>query len=101
MNRNFLKFLNNQNSVYLKNRMDFDKFYDLLEKYELVWILGKTKETFIDYDYWLHIAKINKCNIDKGFIFEYDVNKGLAFGDSIEKSTEWFEIPPYTVKDFI
>lgn len=94
MNRNFLKFLSNRNGIIVRNRNDYNRLIDLLKSYKLEWILGNSRNRNLSFDYWFHLAEFNKVNVGNGFIFEFDVYKGIAFGDSIERSIDWFGVPP-------
>ena len=93
-NFKFVEFLSTNNTIIINNEEDFKKFKKFLKKLNMLGIL-KGKE---DYYYWLSLTKINNCSYGY-IIFEYNNNKGLTFGYSIDKSIEWYGLPPIIVDE--
>ena len=93
-NFKFVEFLSTNNTIIINNEEDFKKFKKFLKKLNMLEIL-KGKE---DYYYWLSLTKINNCSYGY-IIFEYNNNKGLTFGYSIDSSIEWYGLPPIKVEE--
>lgn len=99
MNRytnNWVRFLNNTNTIIINGERDFKSFNSLCKKVGL---------DFPYTDYWslLHIAQINHCVIGYGSVLvEYNCSKGFTIGyKSIEESEKWFEQKPFKIKDLL
>ena len=93
-NFKFVEFLSTNNTIIINNEEDFKKFKKFLKKINMLGIL-KGEE---DFYYWLRLTRINNCYFGY-IIFEYNNYKGLTFGYSIDKSIEWYGLPPIKVEE--
>ena len=90
----WLSFLSTNNTLLINNEIEFEQFKTFLLKLDMIDIL----RGYMQYSDWQYIAKNNGYPINY-IIFEYNNFKGLTFGYTIEKSKEWYEKEPLTVKD--
>ena len=90
----FIDFLSNRNVIKITNEEEFVRFYNFLEKLNLLDILKNNTK----FQNWQKLALINNRNIHC-FLFEYDNTRGLTWGDDIQKSINWYGIEPLTVED--
>lgn len=93
-NFKFVEFLSTNNTIIINNEEDFKKFKKFLKKLNMLGILKGNE----DYYYWLSLTKINNCSYGY-IIFEYNNNKGLTFGYSIDSSINWYGVEPINVNE--
>lgn len=96
MNGNFkwIEFLSKNNTLLINNEKEFNQFKKFLQHLDMLSILGKNTE----YYNWQYLAGIN-CKPTNYIIFEYDNYKGLTFGYTVQKSKDWYDKEPLTIKD--
>lgn len=92
----WIDFLNNGNTVLVKNEKDFAIFKEFLQQHNLIGILGDSTE----FENWRNLASINNMKPDI-FLFEYANDKGLTWSDNIEESIEWHEKEPLKPEELL
>lgn len=93
--KKWIDFITNSNSLLVNNEKEFEKFKEFLNKLDLIDEL-KGYNHFYE---WQKLAKINDYD-DEYIIFEFQPNKGLTFGYTIDSSKKWFGLEPMNVDDF-
>lgn len=85
-------FMNTENTIEIKNKIEFSLFLEALEDLELLDKVLPKKNNRI-YEYWKNLVFINsKGKYD--LVFEYDEDKGLTFYTDREISINWYNKEP-------
>ena len=90
----WLKFLTGQNTILIRNEIEFQLLYDFTKEVGLPTIF----ESNTTFEAWENICKINNLDCSNGILFEFDANKGISFYTEIEQSIEWYGDVPLTVE---
>ena len=94
-NGEWLDFFGGINSIIVKDKKEFNEFYNFMSDLGLQDFFHN-KTTFEE---WQHLAIING-RVSDYIIFEYQPEKGMTFGYSIESSKDWYGTEPLDVSVF-
>ena len=91
----FLKFIGGLGTILVRDEKDFRRFVEMLNRHNVVDILGNKK--YQNYDEWKYLAIINNKNRDV-MCFEYQPGKGLSWYDNTKDPSEWYGEAPMVLK---
>lgn len=85
-----VRFFSGNNTVLTACEEDFKKFIKFMKSFNLLSTFN-TKDENLNWNYFVHIAKLNNPNTFEGYIlWEFTPDKGLIFWVSKEKSIDWY-----------